>query len=113
MPGELDEISRVIGGLETATTSLKDTFSQHCKDDDRRHEENINALRENNRQIADLNRTLAPLAKTVEAMAPILANYQVSRWKRTGAIGLALTLVGFSGWLVQLVVTGLISYLHK
>lgn len=110
VPGKLDEISRVIGGLETATKSLKETFTQHCRDDDRRHDENINALRENNRQIGELNRVLAPLARTVEAMAPILANYQVSRWKRAGAIGLALSIVGFIGWLVQLSISGVIGY---
>jgi hypothetical protein len=44
MPGELNEISRVIGGLEEGVRNLSRTFTQHCEDDDRRHVENLAAL---------------------------------------------------------------------
>lgn len=43
--GKLDEISQSIGALQAETQGLHRTFADHCRDDDRRHEENLAAIR--------------------------------------------------------------------
>lgn len=107
--GQLDQISRAIGGLETSTRSLEKSFDKHCVDDDRRHEQNIAALRENSEQIAKLNELLTPLADTVKTMMPIVAGYQITRWKMAGAFGLVTLLVGGVGWVIEAAIGKLIS----
>jgi hypothetical protein len=94
MAEKLSEISRVIGGLEKAVGGLEKTMTQHCIDDDRRHEENITALR-------TMSAILTPLAQTVADMKPIVQSYQASRLKMIGALGLAATLLGLFGSLIQ------------
>lgn len=100
MPGKLDEISRVIGQQEANLAGLNRTFDQHCADDDRRHQENIDALRSINGHVAKLNETLAPLVKSVAFMRPIVEGYQVSRWKAAGALSLASAILVGLGWVV-------------
>lgn len=80
MAGKLDEISASIGALQATTAALEKLLDRHCADDERRHVENVSTLRE-------IKETLKPLA--------------ISHWKRAGAIGLGLTLVGVIAWLLE------------
>jgi hypothetical protein len=100
MTGKLDEISRVIGGMEQKVGGLKESFDQHCLDDDRRHTENTHSLRGIEQAVSELTQTIKPLAKAVAAMQPVVEGYQITRWKIAGALGLAAVLVGSFGWLV-------------
>lgn len=86
MSGELNEISRVIGGLEEGVRNLSRTFTQHCDDDDRRHTENLAALDKLNENISKLNRRLTP--------------FEIAQWKKSGAWALALAILGTVGGLV-------------
>jgi ABC-type uncharacterized transport system ATPase component len=49
---------------------LTKLFEQHCKDDDRRHEENVALLKANTDAIAAQNKVLEKLAKRVDLMSP-------------------------------------------
>lgn len=61
MTGQLDQLSRVIGGLEASTDNLSKLLNQHCIDDDRRHDENIKALRSIEASLAELARKAVPI----------------------------------------------------
>jgi hypothetical protein len=89
MAGELNEISRVIGGLEEGVRNLSRTFTQHCEDDDRRHTENLDAMRALNENISKLNRRLTP--------------FEIAQWKKSGAWMLALAILGTVGGVVYLI----------
>jgi hypothetical protein len=89
MAGELNEISRVIGGLEEGVRNLSKTFTQHCQDDDRRHIENLEAMRALNENITKLNRRLTP--------------FEIAQWKKSGAWALALAILGTVGGVVYLI----------
>jgi hypothetical protein len=95
MPGELNEISRVIGGLEEGVRNLSKTFTQHCQDDDRRHTENLDAMNALNENISKLNRRLTP--------------FEIAQWKKSGAWALALAILGTIGGLVYTVAGELIK----
>lgn len=97
MTGKLDEISAAIGGLQATTESLTKQFEKHCSDDSERHRENLETLRQINESV----RALQPLAKTVALMEPIVRNYEISRWKLTGALGLVVTILTVVGWLIE------------
>ena len=110
----LDEVSRSIGDLQASVRSVGISFDRHCVDDDRRHGENIEALRDNNRKIQELTEVLRPLAATVATMQPIVASYQTSRLKLTGAMGIVLMLLGFIAWLAdQVIVSGIKWFLGQ
>jgi hypothetical protein len=90
MAGELNEISRVIGGLEEGVRNLSRTFTQHCQDDDRRHVENLAALDAVNENLSKLNRRLTP--------------FEIAQWRRSGIWAMALAIIGTVGGLAYLAV---------
>lgn len=100
MTGKLDEISVSIGEQRSDLRALNQTFTQHCCDDDRRHNENLTALRAINDNIAKLNEQIRPLAASVERMQPIVDDSQASRMKMAGALSLASAILVGLGWLV-------------
>lgn len=97
VPNKLDEISVAIGELKSDTKSLDRTLTQHCLDDDRRHDENLAAIR----ALTKALEPLGPLASTVATMKPIVESYQTSRLKLAGAVSLAMVLLGFVGWVIE------------
>jgi hypothetical protein len=111
--GKLDEISEAIGGLRASTAGLERAFSEHCRDDDRRHEENIAVQREANESIRKLTEVVTPLANAVGAMKPIVDQYQASRFKLVGAASVIMMLFGFIGWLIQTFITSIIHGVWK
>ena len=52
-----------------------------------------------------------PLSEAVKAMAPVVTAYQISRWKKAGALTLALTLLSVLGWLVEAAISNAVGYL--
>ena len=111
MSGRLDEISVKIGEQGAGIRTLADTFKQHCIDDDRRHEENKAELRRLTEQLTKLNECLAPLVGRVAAMGVIVDGYQISRWKRAGALGFAWALLVGVGWLIATFAGELVKWL--
>jgi len=127
MPGKLDEISEAIGDLRASVRNLHDQLtgvlmrmSDREAIQDRRHRENRQAIEEAAREnriavedakqaVLDIMNVLAPLNKTVEAMSPIIAAYQIARWKKAGALGVAFALLSALGWLLEAAVIKLIG----
>lgn len=77
-------------------------FDQHCIDDDRRHDENVRALRELGAKMTELVDVVKPLATAITIMQPIVDSYQISRWKFTGALMLAGSILTLVGWVLSL-----------
>lgn len=104
MAGKLDEISRVIGQQEQATRGLSESFDRHCDDDDRRHNENLRALKDIAGELRKLSDCVRPLASTVAIMKPVVDGYQVTRWKAIGAIAAVSVFFAVIGWAMSLIV---------
>jgi hypothetical protein len=81
-----------LGDLEGTMRALKESFfDKHSDDDDRRHQENIGALRANTAAIETLARALEAVAQRVAVMGPIVDGYQMtkSRLAAWASIGLS------------------------
>lgn len=100
MTGKLDEISRVIGGMEEALKSLGRSMDQDRETANERHRENTSNLELISGRVEDLERSVTPLAETVKSMKPIVESILVTRWKLAGALSLAGILMAGIGWLV-------------
>ena len=98
--GKLDEISVAIGGLQSDTANLSETFQQHCRDDDRRHDENISTLRGIQDEMRKLHDVLKPVAERVATMSPIVDGFQISRLKIAGGLSVVVFILMGVGWLV-------------
>jgi hypothetical protein len=66
----LHELSLGLGRNTKGLEDLTKLFEQHCKDDDRRHEENVALLKANTEAIAVQSKMLEKLAKRVDLMSP-------------------------------------------
>lgn len=95
MATKLDEISRVIGNIESSVASIKADIGDNRTVADRRHKENRDRL-------DALEDMVKPLAETVRVMKPIVDSYMVSRWKLAGMLTLATVLLSLAGWLISL-----------
>lgn len=96
----LDEISRLMGGMETQLKVMNERQQEDRKLHEVRHRENTQNLELISGRVENLERTVSPLATTVEKMQPIVESVLVSRWKLAGALSLAGTLIAGIGWLV-------------
>lgn len=94
MTGELHEVSQAIGGLQAETAALVKSFDRHCDDDDRRHGENIKAIR-------DLTETLRPIADWARSAKPDLEAMKLSRAKIAGISSVLLLFAGGAVWLLE------------
>ena len=56
---DLHELSYELGRNAKGLGDLNKLFEQHCRDDDRRHEENVALLKANNDAIAAQNKAFA------------------------------------------------------
>lgn len=91
---KLDEISRIIGNIESSVASIKEDIADNRKVADRRHTENRDRL-------DILDDMVKPLAETVRRMKPIVDSYMVSRWKLAGMLTLATVLLSLAGWVIS------------
>jgi hypothetical protein len=94
MPGKLDEISRLIGVIETSVRDLRRRAEEDREIRDHWHEENRAA-------IASLERKLDQHAAAVEVMRPAVAALELSRSKLATWASIGFASVVVFGWLVE------------
>jgi hypothetical protein len=95
----LHELSYELGRNSKGLEDLNKLFEQHCKDDDRRHEENVALLKATNEAIAAQSKALEKLMARVALTSPggsMLSRKQIA----------ALALIGTGvmvvvGWIVE------------
>jgi hypothetical protein len=116
MTGELHEISRAIGALESGVESLRESqargnelFDQHCKDDDERHLENIAEMRGIRSEITALRQVIEPLASSVAAMRPIVDGYQATRLRIATLASVGFAILVVVGWIFEAGVKWLVA----
>jgi len=93
--GRLDKLSYELGRNAKGLEDLNKLFEQHCKDDDRRHEENVTLLKANNDAIEKLTSRVA-------LMSPgggILSRKQIAV---LAVVGTGVMVV--VGWMIEAVV---------
>lgn len=94
MPGKLDQISRVIGSIETSVRDLRDRA-----DEDRNIRERWHA--ESRAAIAAMTRKLDQHAAAVETMRPAIAALELSRSKLAAWASIGFAGVVVFGWIVE------------
>jgi hypothetical protein len=95
----LHELSVGLGKNTQGLQDLTKLFEQHCKDDDRRHEENIALLKANTEAIAAQNKAIDKLATRVALTSPdgrVLSRKQIAA---LAVIGTGVMVV--VGWIVE------------
>jgi hypothetical protein len=95
----LHELSYELGRNSKGLEDLNKLFEQHCKNDDRRHEENMAILKANTDAIAAQSKALEKFAKRVEMMSPggsVLSRKQVAV---LAVVGTGVMVV--VGWIVE------------
>jgi hypothetical protein len=96
---ELHELSYELGRNSKGLEDLNKLFEQHCKDDDRRHEENVALLKANTGAIAAQNKALEKFNARVALMNPggsVLSRKQVAV---LAVVGTGVMVV--VGWMVE------------
>jgi hypothetical protein len=97
MPGKLDEISRIVGAVETAIRELRRRADEDRDIRDRWHAENRAA-------IATLTQKLDHHANAVEMLRPAVAALEVSRSRLVALASLGSAGVVVFGWIVEALV---------
>jgi hypothetical protein len=109
MTGKLDEISRIIGAIETTCRELQRRTDEDRDIRDRWHAESRAA-------IAALTQKLDQHAAAVETMRPAVAALELSRSKLAAWASIGFAGVVVFGWIVEatvkFTVTWLWSHLH-
>jgi hypothetical protein len=96
---ELHELSYELGRNAKGLEDLNKLFEQHCKDDDRRHEENVALLKANTHAIAAQSKALEKFNARVALMNPggsVLSRKQVAV---LAVVGTGVMVV--VGWIVE------------
>jgi hypothetical protein len=100
----LYELGRNAKGLEDLTK----LFEQHCKDDDRRHDENVALLKANTEAIAAQNKMLEKLARRVDLMSPGGSVLSRKQFAVLAVIGTGVMVV--VGWIIEAAVKWAIGW---
>jgi hypothetical protein len=98
---DLDAISFTLGRNTEGLTNLNRLFEQHYTDDDRRHAENVAALRANTDAVGKLAGMLQPIAESVAFMRPIVDGYVVTRGKLALLASIGFGIVVAIGWVLE------------
>jgi ferric-dicitrate binding protein FerR (iron transport regulator) len=108
MTGELDTFSRILGQQEATLAGLKDLFDRHCDDDDRRHNENINAQCRHGEELVRIRTAIEQLTKALAGQAKDIDGLRLTphmSGRRTAAIGaLAMGVVTLFVYFVETIV---------
>jgi hypothetical protein len=105
----LHELSYELGRNSQGLEDLNKLFEQHCKDDDRRHEENVALLKANTGAIAAQNKALEKLNARVALMSPggsVLSRKQLAV---LAVVGTGVMVV--VGWMVEAAVKWAVGWL--
>jgi hypothetical protein len=97
---QLDEISRIIGSIESELKSLGRSMDRDRELADDRHQENLGNFQQIEGRVENLERSVTPVADTVASWKPIIDGLLISRWKRAGALSLASAIVSLLAWLI-------------
>ncbi len=116
MAGKLDDISRLLGNLETKVDGIKERSEEDRAISDRRHAENQRAIAAAAATAEELRTIVEPLSETVQAMQPTVRALAVSRSKLASLAGLGLLILSAIGWLgdalIKALFTWTLSHLH-
>jgi len=104
MAGKLDEISRIIGAVESSVKDLKRRADEDRKIRDRWFAENRAA-------IAALTEKLDQQAAAVESMRPAVAALELSRSKLATLASVGFIAVIVCGWFVQGIIKLTVSWI--
>lgn len=91
----IDEFSRVLGSIETSQQSLEKKLDEHCDDDERRHRENITAIR-------DLTDSVRPVVETVKRITPLVDAQQRTWLQIGGAVTTVSGLLAFVAYVLSM-----------
>jgi predicted RNase H-like nuclease (RuvC/YqgF family) len=94
MAGKLDEISRIIGAIETSVGELRSRAEEDRETRDRWHAENRAA-------IMTLTQKLDRHAEAVELLRPAVAALELSRSKLAALASIGFAGVAIFGWIVE------------
>jgi hypothetical protein len=99
----IHEISFKLGEHAKGLENLNRLFEQHCEDDDRRHQENVDLLKANNGAIEKLSLALAPIA----------ANHKLTkrRLALVGSVGLGVFVM--LSWAIEAALQWVVSWILK
>jgi hypothetical protein len=106
MTGErtgLHELSYELGRNSEGLENLNKLFKQHCEDDDLRHRENVQLLKDNNDAIKALADALAPIAK----------NYALTKRRLAMVASLGLGLLIMLSWALEEALKWAVGWLLK
>lgn len=104
---KLDEISRIIGGVEAQLKNINARMTEDRELADDRHRDNTENLEQIGGRVENLERTVTPVAETVASWKPILDKMPGALW----LAGIILTLIGtalalifqkFGDWMLSL-----------
>lgn len=111
MPNRLDEISRIIGNIEAEVRNLSTSVADVRQTSADRHRENRERLKNISERVQKIESDMKPLAKTVACMEPIVAGYDITRWKIAGAFALGTGIITALGWIVSLFAGKIVTWL--
>lgn len=95
MVGQLDQISRAIGSLETSVNGLHEDITENRDIANTRHQEN-------KARLTSIEEAMRPALASITAMQPIVATLQAGRSRLVFWAGVGMTAVTFLGWGVEL-----------
>ena len=106
---ELHNLSYELGRNAKGLEDLTKLFEQHCKDDDRRHEENVALLKANTEAVAVQNKMFEKLARRVDLMSPGGTVLSRKQFAVLAFVGTGVMVV--VGWIIEAAVKWAIGWL--
>jgi len=117
MVGKLDEISRILGAIETSIEELKERSREDRTERDREHGQN-------QKSIADMRDGLAERARNfddytlktdkrisaLEMLQPIVTGLQMTRAKLTTLASIGFAVVVIVGWMFEAVIKWFVTW---
>ena len=112
---KLDDIRFLLGGILSRLDAIENRAGEDRRKIEMHHqanqlsiatnaEENRKAIAASKQAVQDVMDIVKPLSDTVKTMAPIVNAYQISRWKKAGALGLAFFMLSMLGWLAEVAI---------
>jgi len=117
MAGRLDEISRVLGSIETSIKELSGRAAEDRRERDREHVQNQKAIAGLSAALADraqkfddyTQRTDGRLS-ALEMLQPIVTGLQMTRAKLTTLASIGFAVVVIVGWMFEAVIKWAVSW---
>jgi hypothetical protein len=104
VPGKLDEISRLLGNLESGLREIERRSVEDRETGNRRHAENQQAIAASKQAVQDLKDIVELLSATVASWRPTVEAFTLSRSKLTAWASIGFVAIAFLGWIVEAIV---------